>query len=291
LDLRKFIKDKTHVETARQLAIRGLLNYQPWIFSDDFETGVGLEWSEGQFSGLVYYPDIDRSLLEGSPELRRLIIDPARYKEFHEANVKLRQLYDGIVDAICKKVGDVRQLSFLDVGCNTGYLPQSFALLGAREAAGCDREGYFAETFDLLNAVLGTKARFYKSFYNPLSREIEGIREHDVVLSMAVLCHLSDPLTHIKCLGNIAGKALFVWTLVNEDEGYSIRFGEPQGHYKQDSFPLCFDNEITISEKLLQRSLELLGFRHVFEIPARDSSLPSFGWRGCSLRGFLGIRA
>lgn len=290
MDLRKYIKNKEQVETAKQLAIRGLLNYQPWVFSDDFETGVGMEWMEGDFSGLVYYPDIDQALLERSPELRRLIIDPGKYTKFHEANCSLGQLYDGIVHDVCKYVGDVRQLSFLDVGCNTGYLPQSFALLGAKEATGCDREGHFAETFELLNSILGTNTIFQKAFYDPQSREIKELKEYDVVLSMAVLCHLSEPLNHMACLGSLAKKAVFVWTMVNEDEGYTVHFDEPQGHYEQDKFPLCFDNKVTISNKLLKKSLELLGFKHIYEIPSGDSNPPLFDYPGCSLRGFLGIR-
>ncbi len=84
MDLRGYIKSKSQIETAKQLAIRGLLNYQPWIFADDFETGVGLEWADGEHIGLVYYPDIDQSLLVRSPELRRLIIVPESYNKFHE---------------------------------------------------------------------------------------------------------------------------------------------------------------------------------------------------------------
>jgi SAM-dependent methyltransferase len=290
MDLRKYIRNESQIEKAKQLAIRGLLNYQPWIFSEDFETGVGMEWMNGEYAGLVYYPDIDQGLLERSPELRRLIINPEEHEKFHKCNSLLRRLYDGIVDELCTKAGDISKLSFLDVGCNTGYFPQSFALRGARESVGCDREKNFAETFDLLNDILGTRAVFYDSFYNPKTREIVGIKQYDVVIFMAVLCHLNEPLNHLKCLGALARKGLNVWTLVNNDTGYTMHYGDPKGDYKEDEFSLCFDNEISISEGLLRRSLELMGFNHIYEFPANDSALPSFSWGEFRLRGFWAMR-
>ncbi|MBF0518200.1 MAG: DUF1698 domain-containing protein [Nitrospirae bacterium] len=290
MDLRGYIKNQGQIERAKRLAIKGLLNYQPWIFSEDFETGVGLEWAHGRTTGLVYYPDIDRGLIDNSPELKRLIIEPENYKEFHQSNAMLRRLYDGIVDEICDKIGNISNTTFLDVGCNTGYFPQSFALRGARQSVGCDREKGFSETFDLLNELLGTQVEFYETFYNPETRRISRIGQHDVVVSMAVLCHLSEPLNHIKCLSELAQKGLFVWTLVNEDIGYTVHYGHPQGHYKEDNFPLCFDNDVTCSEGLLRKSLELTGFNHIYEIPAGNSTLPSFNKTGFTLKGFLGMR-
>ncbi len=202
----------------------------------------------------------------------------------------LRRLYDGIVDEICMKFGDVSKMGFLDVGCNTGYFPQSFILRGAGESAGCDREKNFTETFDLLNGILGTRAVFINSFYNPKIRKITGVKQYDVVISMAVLCHLSEPLNHLYALGALAKKGLFIWTLVNNDQGYTVRYGEPMGDYKEDKFPLCFDTGVCVSEGLLRKSFELMEFKNVYEIPHSGSNLPSFGWREYRLRGFLGVR-
>lgn len=272
MDLRRYVKTKRQIDAAKELEIKGLLNYQPWLFSEDFQTGVGLEWTEGRHSGLVYYPDIDRALLDSSPELKRLVVDPQNYKKFHEANSKLRQLYDGIADDICAKIDDVDKTSFLDVGCNTGYFP----LRGARQSAGGDREKSFSESFDLLNALLRMWFKFYDAYYEPKTHPISGMSQFDVVVSMAVLCHLSQPLNHIRCLASLAKKGLFVWTLVNEDRGYTIHYAEPRGDYKDDEFPFCFDREIVSSKALLQKSLELMGFKYIYEIPARDSNLPQF---------------
>ncbi len=289
MDLRTRIRNPRLIERAKRLVIRGLLNYQPWIFSDTLETGVGWEWSNQEFVGLVYFPDIPERNLH-SPELRRLLIDPARYEEFHEANARLRRVYDGIVDELCMKLGEISKLSFLDVGCNTGYIPQSFALRGAREAAGCDREKGFADTFALMNDILGTRVKFHDAHYELKDRAIRGVKPHDIVLSMAVLCHQAEPLSHLAALASVAKKGLFAWTLVNDDADYTIHLGEPQGEYKEDVFPLCFDHDITLSESLLRRSLKLLGFTRINEVPSPAAGLPRFAWRGVALRGFLAIR-
>ena len=289
MDLRAYIKDDRLIERAKQLALRGLLNYQPWIFSDTFETGVGFEWSKQEYVGLTYWPDVDKRLLM-SPELRRLLVDPTNYKEFHEANARLRQLYDGIANEICAKIGDVTSRTFLDVGCNTGYLPQAFLLRGARESGGCDREKGFSETFELLNEILETKAIFWDAYVNPRTREIRGIKPYDIVISMAVLCHQAEPLSHLAALASVAEAGLFVWTFVNDDPGYTIRLAEPTGQYPEDEFPLSFDYDATISEPLLRKSFHLLGFKEVYEVPSRSSGLPSFSWRGLEFRGLFGLR-
>lgn len=289
MDLRTRIRDPHLLERAKQLVIRGLLNYQPWIFSESLETGVGWEWSRQALVGLVYFPDIPDCYLH-SPELRRLLIDHAGYDEFHEANARLRLLYDGIVDELCMILGDISTLSFLDVGCNTGYLPQSFALRGALEAAGCDREKGFADTFALMNDILGTHVKFRDAHYEPKERAIRGVDPHDIVLSMAVLCHQAEPLSHLAALTSVAKKGLFVWTLINDDADCTIHFGEPRGEYKEDVFPLCFDHDITLSESLLRKSLTRLGFARINEVPLPAAGLPRFAWRGVALRGFLAIR-
>jgi hypothetical protein len=289
MDLRTRHPTAGQVKRARDLAVRGLINYQPFVFADDLETGVALEFERGDYVGLIHCPNIDPERLAASPELRRLVVRPGDADAFHLANGRLRRLYDGIVDALCATVGDVGSASFLDVGCNAGYFPLSFRLRGARWAGGCDRQDY-AEAFALLNAILATDAEFIASRYDPLEHRLSGVEPADVVISMAVLCHLSDPLYHLARLGALARRALFVWTLVNPDDGYSIRFGEAGQHYPDDPFPVCFDDNVSLSMGLLRRSFELMGFRSIVELPEPGSELPRFGWRGIPLRGVLGVR-
>lgn len=61
MDLRPFIKDESQVHRARGFVIRGFLNYRPFVFTDDLQTGVGYEFLEDrEGEGLVYWPTIDR---------------------------------------------------------------------------------------------------------------------------------------------------------------------------------------------------------------------------------------
>jgi SAM-dependent methyltransferase len=290
MDLKNRIQDPRQLEAAAHLAKRGLIYYQPFIFSSRLETGVGFEFAEGKKTGLVYCPDIPLENLQASPELRRLIVDPVYYNQFHEANAKLRQLYEFFMETICDHVGDVRNTTFLDVGCNSGYFPVGFALRGAKKSVGSDREKNFSEAVQFLNAICGTRAEFLDAHYDSRIHCIPGCPSFDVVTSMAVLCHLSDPLFHLEFLGSIARKAVFLWTLVNDDEGYTLHLGEPRSDYKEDRFPLCFDNKICLSRNLIQKSFELMGFKKVIRVPEYENGLPSFSWAGYSLEAILAIK-
>lgn len=273
--------------TAKQLAIEGLLTYQPFVFAHDFEVGVGYEFERGSYDGLIYCPDIDQDMLR-SPQLRRLMVAPEKYAAYHAANRRLARYYDYLADRIVDIVGGAAGNTFLDVGCNTGYFPQSFALRGAKLAVGCDRQD-FSRPFALLNTILGTDAKFVKRWYEPERHVINGLDQFDVVMSMALVCHVADPLHLVAAMGKLARKALFVWTLINNDANYTCHYGEPRGDYPGDLFPYCFDNVVCPSASLMRRSMELMGFKEVLEIPAPPNH-PDYAWLDYPFRGFLGLR-
>jgi SAM-dependent methyltransferase len=286
MDLRARITDAHLVDTAKALAVEGLLTYQPLVFSDDFEVGVGYEFETGSRVGLVHYPDIAPALL-GSPELRRLLVDPADYAAFHAANRRLADYYDYLADRISEAVGGASGHSFLDVGCNVGYFPQSFAARGAKLAAGCDRQD-FSRSFDLLNAIEGRSARYLRAWYEPDKHALSGLDSFDVVMSMAMVCHVADPLHLLAAMGKLAQKAIFVWTLINDDAGNTCHYGDPRGDYPEDDFPYCFDNKVAPSESLMRYALELMGFKTVSEIAPPWHN--GYAWQGYRFRGFLGLR-
>lgn len=126
----------------------------------------------------------------------------------------------------------------------------------------------------MLNEILGAKAKFINRPYDGRTQAIPKCKSYDVVTSIAVLCHLSDPLQHLGFLGSIARKAIFIWAPVTDDDDYCIRFGEPNKYYKSDQFPLCFDNLTRPSAKLLRKSLELMGFTKIYEIPNQENGMP-----------------
>lgn len=271
MDLRNYITDVSQVGRAKELVIRGLLQYQPYIFADDLEVGVGYEIINGEFTGMAYYPTIEPHKLN-SPELNRIIFKGNK-NNFSKCNKMLEAMYDHFINTICNKLGDITETTFADIGCNSGYFPLSFCLRGAKEAAGYDRENY-TDTINLLNEILGTNVKFYNSAYDGNIQEIPDFPQYDTIISIAVLCHLSDPLQHLSFLGAVARKALFVYTPVTRENDYCIRFGEPNKYYKKDGFPFCFDNNVRLSAKLLRKCFELMGFAEIYEIPNAPEGFP-----------------
>lgn len=260
------------------------MGYQPWIFADDFECGVGLEFERDDYCGYIYLPDSVRP-----PTLQ--FIDAELLPGFRAANARLRLLYEGLADRMCAAFnGGIGGATTLDVGCNSGYFPIAFSRRGASLAMGCDREKEFSASVALLNEIIGSKAEFMPTRYDPRLRTVPGAQPADIVTSLAVLCHVSDPLQHLHALGALARKALFVWTIVNEDDDMTLHYGEPRGDYSEDAFPFCFDNRVLPSRSLLRRSFELLGFKDIVELPAPGDDLPRQRVRGVPFYGLLGIR-
>jgi len=284
MDLRPLITSPRQVEEARRLALRGLLSYQPYIFSDNFAVGAGLSIIAGHLKEppAIYCPDASAS--ETDPTFfAREFAKEAQRREFFSANEAMRRFYDGIVDQISDAVGSLNDLSILDVGCNTGYFPLAFARRGAHHTAGIDRIDY-SPTVSLLNEICGTSVQFAPWNYDGA---LIASRQYDLVLSIAVLVHLSEPLRHLAWLGSSARKALMVFTAAHDNPDHSIKFHAVNRYYEDARFPLCFD-VTTVSQQLLRLAFEKMGFSRVIEITAAQHTMPA-GWAGQHL-GLLGIR-
>jgi hypothetical protein len=161
---------------------------------------------------------------------------PADRDEFLQTNESLAAFYDGIIQQIDEHLGSVADMSVLDVGCNAGYFPVAFQRAGAKQSVGYDRIDY-AETLALLNEICGTRAQFKLWDYHG---ELQASEQHDLVLSVVVLVHLSEPLRHLAWLGSAAKKALFVLTPCRREDDLSIRYHTVNRLYSN-KFPNCFD--------------------------------------------------
>jgi SAM-dependent methyltransferase len=311
MDLRPHKPTSAQIERATELACLGLLCYQPFIFSEGLQTGAGFEFEHSaEFSGLVYCADPPQRL-RGRKEVERFLIDPSRRGLFAESNQRLRVLYETFIGEIERRVGPIDRHTFADVGCCSGYFPLSFARRGSPLAVGFDRVDY-SPTFELLNEILGTRARFVhrpyraEKFIPPgrlhwlralrhelaswfAPRSLASVREQfDVVVSIAVLVHLSDPLQHLAYLGELARKAILVWTLTSDKEDeLAIEYLSVNRYYPEDRFPYCFD-VMRISPGLLRKSLEQMGFTEIHEIRNRPEGMPD-DWFS-KHRGYLAIR-
>ncbi|MDR4498215.1 MAG: class I SAM-dependent methyltransferase [Candidatus Scalindua sp.] len=288
MDLRKYKLTKEQLEKARELACRGLICYQPFIFSDDLITGAGYEFARiAEGAGLVYSKEIPKTITIDD-SVRRHLIDPSILADFKLHNEQLRVLYESMIDLVYDKVPSPEDLTFADIGSCTGYFPLSLSKRGVKEAVGFDSVDY-AETYNLMNDILGTNADFRCSPYRGDLGAIENAGVFDVAISIAVLVHLSDPLQHLAFIGRIARKALFVWTWTSEDEEDEmvIHFKSVNRYYEHTKFPFCFD-VMQISPGLLKRSLELMGFTEIYELENKPNGMPDYWFK--RHRGYLGIR-
>ena len=70
-------------------ALKGLIGYQPYILSDDVQTGIADIW-------------IHKS---GIKSVRRSDVTPEEWTRFCASNARLRAMYDGWIDAIAQATG------------------------------------------------------------------------------------------------------------------------------------------------------------------------------------------
>lgn len=289
MDLREHKISDEQINQAAELACKGLMCYQPFQFSDDLMTGAGYEFAKiAEGAGLVYAKEIPDGIDPNNEAVQRHLIDPCILPEFKDFNRRLDVLYQSMIDLTLQHVGKPEDLTFADVGCCSGYFPLVFSQRGAKEAVGFDREDY-SRTFNLLNDILGTNADFQNKPYRGDIGEIENAGIFDVVCSIAVLVHLSDPLSHLAFLGRSARKAILVWTWTSEDqeEDMTISYKSINRYYEHQQFPFCFD-VMQISPTLLRRSLELMGFTEIYELENCPDGMPGYWFE--RHRGFLGVR-
>lgn len=243
---------------TREEALQGvqLFDYQPFILSDDIQTGVAYEW---------LYPEEARSRYVAHREQ----MTATEWQHFCNANGSLRSMYDDWIEEITRAVPQAK--TALDIACNSGYFLQKLALKGYTECKGYDILDK-TEAFAFLNRVLGTNAQFIHRSYDSWKHTIPDCSPADVVVASAILLHISDPLYFLKFLGDMTKKVLFLFTRVVEAEEYVIIYGTPPNRYVTDApFPLGFDNNNYISSGLLDYSLRQVGFREIIELPHKNT--------------------
>ncbi len=290
MDLRQRRLTAAQIDVVKMFIQQRKLAYQPFEFTDTLQVGEGQRFRDGEFAdrcGTVLWDDHPTDVAD------LITKDPAA---FREANRELRRIYDFIVDFIVENVGDdVKNLSFAEFGCNTGYFLHSLAALGARKTIGYD----FTENgamFRWFNEVLGIPAgrnEFRFAEWDSLNHRVQHatFEEADVCMSIAVTCHLADPLHHLAFLCSKARRAVFFWCPVNynDNEGLSISFGTPGMYPNSLSFPIDIDNNVRLSPALIRLTLERCGFGKLIEIEPPAVSSEFDGWFRSQL-GYVALR-
>lgn len=254
MDLRPYRPTPEQVD-----ALKGRIGYQPFILADDVEVGVADMW-------------IHKSQLKS---VRRDDVSAAEWTRFQASNARLRTMYDSWIDSICESTGGVAGKTVLDTASNAGFFPYRFLEKGAARAIGYDMNPKLARVYELLNEVTGKHVEFHNVAYDQMTHTMPGCERADIVISSAIMCHLSDPLYYLNFLGSITREALFLFTTIDGDKRMRITYNEPGRFYPDYQFPICFDNMTTVSRPLIEFGLRELGFKTVIELEYQSNWMPA----------------
>jgi len=189
MDLRPYLRDKPELlNKGVELIKSSHLFYQPFILSDDIEVGEGRNMCESYadvnsvFDLNVYAPNLDLGSRKKAQDL----------PQFRRYNEEYRSIYNYITSVICKQFnGDISNLSFAEIGTNTGLNLFNLALNGAKKCYGYDWND-MTPVFDWLNQVLDTNVQFTQSNYNNLYHRLDNLidaPEVDVMINTVFTNH------------------------------------------------------------------------------------------------------
>jgi SAM-dependent methyltransferase len=236
-----------------------VLDYQPFIITDDIQTGAAYSWMYG--------------VNVASPALvfERRDFPQEEWERITDANARLRRMYEGFVEEIARRYPGG---SLLDFGCNNGYFPVK-AESCRMKGIGCDAGPQYRDSIALLNDVFGTQAEFVHTSYDVRRRSapIEG--QYTVVCASAMIGNLPDPLNFLSFLGSLATDAIFLLCQVIETDALLVSYLAPHPALGPTElpFPLRFNNNTRLSRGLLYHGFEEMGFKRIDEIPWSDDWL------------------
>ncbi len=258
MDLSKFRLSKEDIDEARRH-----LFYQPFKISDDVQSGVAYDWAYGK----------------GIFQADKRLVDPETWAAFDHLNEQLRITYDYWLRSIAKSYGDMSAALVVDTACAEGYFLYGLLGHGAGRCIGYDISDRMAGAIGFLNRVTERHVEFRNIPYDMRQHKISGAPLADIVISSAIMVHLSDPTFYLEFLGSITQKVLFLYSAFEESDEFRITHEFPRMHHDNDAkFPLCFSGRTTISTGLLKFALADLGFNQVIELPP-IVSLPIEGHR------------
>jgi len=248
---------RLNIETTEQInQAANVLNYQPFILSDDLQTGVAYSWQYAKD------PRVSPPLV-----FRRKDYLEQEWISVSQSNARLRSMYEDLLDEVSARFTGG---SLLDVACNNGYFPVGAELRGMR-GVGMDLGDYSAAVATL-NTILGTRAKFLHRHYDSITHVLPIGEQFDVVVASAIMCHLPDPLHFLAALGKIAHKAILFWGQMVDTDELLVAYSPPHANLSSlTEFPVCFNDNTRISRGLFEQSMKLMGFREIIEIPPRDT--------------------
>lgn len=259
LDLRQLNLSAKEIRQAAHV-----LNYQPFIITDDLQTGVAYSWLYSDD------PRVKPPLVFRREQWRE------EWDKISTANQRLRLMYDDFLDEIAQRYPGG---SLFDIGCNNGYFPVGAERRQMRNCAGSDHSARHAKAMTFLNAVLGTNARFITARYNPATGKItqdgfcgrrREVGRFDVVVASAIMCHMPNPLLFLSALGRVAKEAIFFWGQMLDTEVLVASYNAPHPNLSLEyKFPYRFNDNTRISRGLFREAAREMGFREVVFLPTK----------------------
>jgi len=241
-----------------------LLDYQPFILSDDLQTGAAYSW--------MYNTAVARSQTPMLFDRRQWTHE--EWDCITDSNARCRRMYDMLISEIARRYPGG---TLLDLACNNGYFPVKSELCGM-QGVGTDMGPQYEHSISLLNEALGTNARFIHSTYDTRRHTSEIDGRFKVVVASAILCHLPDPLNFLAHLGTLAEEAIFFCGQLIESDTLLVSYLPPQPTLGRGDmpFPLRFNSDVRISRGLLYYGFEEMGFKNLYELPWREDWLPPY---------------
>lgn len=230
------------------------LGYQPFIITDDIQTGAAYSWAYGAD------PRVAPTLL-----FRRHDYNVEQWTKITEANARCRRMYDDFVAEIAKRYPGG---TWLDFACNNGYFPIAAERSGMR-GVGVDMGPQYARSIELLNEACGTNAEFINAAYDSQKRSAPIDGKYAVVSASAILCHLPDPLHFLAFLGSLASEAIFYFGQLIDTDALLVSYLRPHPALGREDeiFPYRFNSDVRLSKSLLYHGFEEMGFREIVELP------------------------
>lgn len=273
MDLRPYINDTRQLNQGIELIKANSLCYQPFILHDEIEVGEGQNQVDryinvdSPFDLNVYAKDIDFGSRKLAPDK----------DYFRKCNAEYREIYNFIKDTIYSfNDKDISDLSFAEIGCNSGLNLFNLAKTGAKHCVGYDWNNLHP-TFNWLNEVLGTNVEFVQGVWDNLFHNFttQDLPEVDIMINTVFMNHQCDPLQFLAYICDRAKKGVFLSVLIDGDKGSMLRYPDERNDVIENGykFPLNYNNGIAISKNLLEASFKKLGFDDITEVYPNISNL------------------
>jgi hypothetical protein len=260
MDLRSFCQ--TH---ESRVVAASVLAYQPFIISDDLQTGVGYSWLHTADPRVSPPLVFERAKWEGE------------WEKISAANARLRATYDGFLRFIAERYPGA---SLFDVACNNGYFPVRAQMFGMGRSFGMDAQEAYATSVGFLNILCGTQAGFFNAAYDPTTHTAPISERYDVVTASAIQGHVPDPMHFIAFLARLAKEAIFIWECQIDSDELLISYKRPFQFREQPAlhtnFPYGFNHETRMSRGMMEFGLRSLGFGKIEYLPWQEDWLPPY---------------